>query len=161
VDRTVFVPTRSNLEDSADWQALAREVESLFGQRMAGEATWERQLAAHFQRGTAWCVRDVTRTFSGGMWLSLSRDGYVHIRWLAVARAMRGRGVGRALVSRAIEQAAGRPVHVITFGAGHPGGAEAEVARRLYRRLGFRSHEHEPAADGTPRELLVHPPAGA
>ncbi len=65
------------------------------------------------------------------------------------------RGVGRALVLRALQQANGRPVHVITFGAGHPGGAEAEAARCLYRSLGFQPHDHDPAADGTPRELLV------
>jgi GNAT superfamily N-acetyltransferase len=126
---------------------------------MAGDPTWEEQLVANVKRGTAWCVTDVTDTFAGGMWLSYPADRCLHIRWLAVARGMRRRGVGRALVVRAIEQARGRPVHVVTFGADHPGGPEAEAAGHLYRSLGFQPYEHEPAADGTPRELLVLCPA--
>ena len=50
--------------------------------------------------------------------------------------------------------AKGRPVHVVTFGADHPLGAEADAARRLYFSLGFQTHEHD-RADGTPRELFV------
>jgi RimJ/RimL family protein N-acetyltransferase len=46
----------------------------------------------------------------------------------------------------------------VTFGAGHPAGADTELARRLYRALDF---EFEAAVSGapddTPRELLVRP----
>ena len=59
------------------------------------------------------------------------------------------------MVLWALQEANGRPVHVVTFGAEHPGGAEAEAARDLYRSLGFQPFEHDPAADGTPRELFV------
>jgi ribosomal protein S18 acetylase RimI-like enzyme len=151
----VFVPQQSQLDDIADWRSLAREVESLFGQAMAEEPAWEEHLSANIQRGTAWCVRDTSDRFAGGMWLSYAPDGCLHIDWLAVARRVRRRGAGRALVVRALREANGRPTHVITFGAGHPGGSEAEAARGLYRGLGFLPLEHEPAADGTPRDLFV------
>ena len=154
----MFTPEQSALGDLSEWRALAREVAPLFGQPMAGEPAWEEHLVAHIQRGTAWCVRDAGRMVAGGMWLSNASDGCLHIRWLAVARGMRRRGVGRALVLSALRQANGRPVHVVTFGAGHPGGAEAEAGRGLYRSLGFESREQR-SCDGTPRELLVAVPA--
>jgi len=139
--------------------ARSRERLNLFGQPMARDPIWEEQLIANVKRGTAWCVRDATDRFAGGMWLSYPPDRSLHIRWLPVARGMRRRGAGRALLLRAIEQARGRPIHVVTFGADHPGGPEAEAARWLYRSLAFHPYEHEPAADGTPRELLVRRPA--
>jgi GNAT superfamily N-acetyltransferase len=150
-----FVPQQSQLDDIDDWRALAREVEPLFGHPMAAELTWQQHLVAHILRGTAWCVKDMSNNLAGGMWLSCPSDGCLHIRWLAVARRVRRQGAGRALVLHALQQADGRPVHVITFGAGHPGGSEAEAGRGLYRNLGFRPFEHDPATDGTPRELLV------
>ena len=151
----MFIPEQSHFGDIAYWRRLAREVEPLFGQPMASDPTWEKHLIANIRRGTAWCVRDTSRTFCGGMWLSCPADDCLHIRWLAVSRAARRRGGGRALVLYAIERAKGRPVHVVTFGADHPLGAEAEAARRLYFSLGFEPYEHDRAADGTPRELLV------
>jgi ribosomal protein S18 acetylase RimI-like enzyme len=151
----VFVPQQSQLDDIADWRSLAREVESLFGQAMAEEPAWEEHLSVNIRRGTAWCVRDTGDKVAGGMWLSYPPDGCLHIDWLAVAQRVRRSGAGRALVLRALQQADGRPVHVITFGSEHPGGAEAESARGLYRSLGFQPFEHDPAADGTPRDLFV------
>jgi GNAT superfamily N-acetyltransferase len=150
-----FIPEQSHFGDLAYWRRLARDVEPLFGQPMAGDPTWEKHLAANIRRGAAWCVRDASRSFCGGMWLSWHDAACLHIRWLAVSRDVRRRGAGRALVLCAIDRAKGRPVHVVTFGADHPFGAEAEAARRLYFSLGFQAYEHDRAADGTPRALFV------
>jgi ribosomal protein S18 acetylase RimI-like enzyme len=154
----VWVPEQSRPDDIDDWRCLAREVESLFGQAMAEEPTWEEHLIANIERQTAWCVRDTSPKLAGGMWLSCPPNGCLHIDWLAVARRERRRGAGRALVMQALREANGRPIHVITFGADHPGGSDVEAARGLYRNLGFLPFEHAHAADGTPRDLFVHAP---
>ena len=92
----------------------------------------------------------------GGMTCSRADAEQPHINWLAVRRDARHRGAGRALVTHAIASADGRALRVVTFGAGHPGGTEAEDARRLYRALGFVEESTGVASpDGTPREQLV------
>jgi RimJ/RimL family protein N-acetyltransferase len=127
----------------------------------------ERALARHIARGTAWVAvgdrddrDDRDDAALGRMWLSMPGPTLMHVRWLAVSPHVRGQGLGRALVERAIVEAGPRFVEVVTFGANHPGGAEAEAARHLYRALGFEPQAAEPpeaAPDGTPRELLVRP----
>jgi ribosomal protein S18 acetylase RimI-like enzyme len=76
------------------------------------------------------------------------------IKWLAVVRNFRRRGVGRALVAHA--QSCGRDVRVTTFGAGHPH-PDSQTARELYRAMGFgvEAVGVGPGPDGTPREALL------
>jgi RimJ/RimL family protein N-acetyltransferase/predicted GNAT family acetyltransferase len=151
----------ATLADVEDWRALAREVEGLFGAPMADAPTWNEGLVRSIERGSAWCAigaaSDAGRgALLGGMTRSRADAEQPHINWLAVRRDARGQGAGRALVTHAIATADGRALRVVTFGEGHPGGAEAEHARRLYRALGFVEESMGVASpDGTPREQLV------
>jgi RimJ/RimL family protein N-acetyltransferase/ribosomal protein S18 acetylase RimI-like enzyme len=143
--------------DGAAFRALAREVETLFGAPMGDDPAWIAGLERTIDRGTAWCAVDATDgAVLGGMTIGRPARARVRLTWLAVRTAARRHGAGRALVEHAIVQADGLPLHVITFGAGHPGGGEAEAARALYRTLGFAVVATDAAApDGTPREELV------
>ena len=123
---------------------------------MADAPEWNEGLSRSIERGTAWCAVDAERTLLGGMTCSRADAEQPHINWLAVRRDARRRGAGRALVTHAIASADGRALRVVTFGAGHPGGTEADDARRLYRALGFVEESTGVASpDGTPREQLV------
>ena len=63
-------------------------------------------------------------------------DALYDVYWIAVDPAMQGRGVGRALLSRAeerVREAGGRGLVIDTSGR-----SEYEPARRLYERCGYR-----------------------
>ena len=140
------------------WCAVARSVEGLFGAPMADAPDWNRHLHRHVEDGTAWCAVDAAGAVVGGVWWSTPAAAPAHLGWLAVLPEARGRGAGRALVETVIAHAGARRVEVVTFGAGHPAGADAEHARRLYRALDFEFEAAVPGApDGTPRELLIRP----
>jgi ribosomal protein S18 acetylase RimI-like enzyme len=148
---------RSNRSDLPAWRVLALEVEQLFGAPMANNDNWVARLRRHIDRGTAWCASIAPlQEMVGGMWLSSTNADAVTIAWLAVRREARRRGVGSALVGQALAEAGGRTVRVVTFGEGHPMNEEADAARDLYRRLGFKqSREVLPIArDGTPRVVF-------
>lgn len=152
-----IVVSQPVMSDVPDWRLLALEVERLFGAPMADSDEWIARLRRHIDHGTAWCARLASGgPMVGGMLLSLSRPDAVTIGWLAVRSDHRRHGVGRALVEKAVTEAAGRPVRVVTFGEGHPMGLEAEASRTMYRRLGFKpAADIAPdASDGTPREVL-------
>jgi ribosomal protein S18 acetylase RimI-like enzyme len=151
--------SRSTVADLPGWRQLAFEVEEAFGAPMAESKEWLALLRRHIEGGTAWCVRLASDgPMVGGMWLSQGADA-LSIKWLAVSNEYRRRGVGRALVAVALAEAAGRPVHVVTFGDGHPMAEQAHAARELYRRLGFKPSSETPpdGPDGTPRMSLWHP----
>ena len=131
---------RSNRSDLPAWRVLALEVEQLFGAPMANNDNWIARLRRHIERGTAWCASIAPlQEMVGGMWLSSTNADAVTIAWLAVRREARRRGVGSALVGQALTEAGGRTVRVVTFGEGHPMNEEADAARDLYRRLGFKA----------------------
>ncbi len=148
--------SQSVMSDVPVWGLLALEVERLFGTPMADSDEWIARLRRHIDDGTAWCARLGSGPIVGGMLLSRSHPDAVTIGWLAVRSDNRRHGVGRALAEKAVAEAAGRPVRVVTFGEGHPMGPEAEASRVMYRRLGFKpAAEIAPdAPDGTPREVL-------
>lgn len=135
--------------DIAEWIDLAREVGDLFGANMADDPLFREGVERNVARGTAFCVR-IDGELVGAM--SFHQD---RITWLAVARAYRLRGVGRALVAHAMRSAADE-VRVTTFGDDHPH-PDSRGARALYRSLGFEPSEEEPgaASDGSPRAVLV------
>jgi RimJ/RimL family protein N-acetyltransferase len=140
------------------WRGVARSVEALFGAPMADAPDWNAHLRRHIADATAWCAVDASGAVLGGVWCSARPGEPAHLGWLAVLPDGRGRGAGRALVDTVIAHAGAERVEVITFGADHPAGAEAEHARRLYRALDFEFEAAVGGApDGTPRELLVRP----
>lgn len=152
----LFQPVMS---DVPAWRVLALEVERLFGAAMADSDEWIARLRRHIEHGTAWCARPGSGgPMVGGMLLSGSPPDAITIGWLAVRSDHRRRGVGRALVEKAVAEAASQPVRVVTFGEGHPMGPEAEASRVMYRRMGFKPAVEIPpdALDGTPREVLLH-----
>jgi ribosomal protein S18 acetylase RimI-like enzyme len=155
-----FVVWPSTAADLAAWRFLAAEVEGLFGGPMADEVGWLSALGRHLDRGTALGARaGPGLPMVGGVWLSPTTHDAVSIDWLAVRSDHRRRGVGRTLVEAALEEAAGRPVRVVTFGREHPQEAEAEAAIEFYRHLGFEESTEVPpkgrrGPDGTPRQVM-------
>ena len=157
-----MVVARSTVADLPAWRQLAFEVEEAFGAPMATSEKWLALLRTHIEGGTAWCVQLASDgPMVAGMWLSHGADT-LSIKWLAVGKEHRRRGIGRELVAAALAEAAGRPVHVVTFGDGHPMAEEAHAALELYRRLGFEPSSEIPpdGPDGTPRMSLRHPNSG-
>lgn len=148
--------SRALLSDVPAWRNLAREVETLFGAPMADSPEWNSRLLRHIDEGTAWCGRLDSGQMVGGLLLSRRHPEVVTIGWLAVLSKHRCRGVGRALVEKAIAEADGGLLRVVTFGGGHPLPFEAEASRRMYRRMGFELADEIPphAPDGAAREVL-------
>jgi ribosomal protein S18 acetylase RimI-like enzyme len=140
---------RARVDDIPAWLELAAEVGDLFGADMASDPGFRGTLQRNIGRGAALCVR-IDGHLAGGM---LFRESTIN--WLAVGRAYRRGGIGRALVGYALEVGSAR-VRVTTFGADHPH-PEAGAARHLYRAMGFAPSPEPPelASDGTSREVLV------
>jgi GNAT superfamily N-acetyltransferase len=105
----------------------------------------ERRSAFSALRGAAFC---------GGMLLGGPSPSDRWIRWLAVASASRGQGVGRALVETALSLFAPPcTVSLHTFGEDNPAG---RPARRLYAHYGFAPMQMvEPGPEGGSRQLFV------
>jgi GNAT superfamily N-acetyltransferase len=124
-------------DDIPAWRALAVEVEPLFGP-MVGRVEFEAALVRKIAQGQALCVRaeggPAGAPLLGGLLWSAHPPLY-RIGWLAVSAAARRRGVGRRLVTAALEWALPpATVEVVTFGADNPGGMPA---RHFYQQLGF------------------------
>ncbi len=159
VDSEIVV-SLSSPADVPAWRRLASDVEREFGAPMADSGEWIARLDEQIASEGAWCARyDGGSEMVGGMWLADADPDVVTISWLAVHRNDRRRGIATALVEEAFARAAGRPIRVVTFGEGHPLGAEADAARNLYVGMGFEpSDEVAPdGPDGTPRDVLRHP----
>ena len=149
----------STAADVDAWCAVARSVEAAVRCADGRRARLEPPPAPARRRTGPRGARSMPRArwsaASGGR---RPRPQPAHLGWLAVLPEARGRGAGRALVETVIAHAGARRVEVVTFGAGHPAGADAEHARRLYRALDFEFEAAVPGApDGTPRELLIRP----
>lgn len=156
---TTIGPSSSTRTDIAMWKHLAREVEREFGADMASNEKWLGALQKHLDAGTAlWATDTLSGEILGGMWLTESA-ATLRIAWLAVFRAHRRKGVGRALVIAAINRSRGRPVEVVTFGKGHPQVAAAKAATGLYHGAEFERVGSAPdGPDGTPRALFRRAP---
>jgi GNAT superfamily N-acetyltransferase len=158
------IVTTATPEDLTAWLVLAGEVEHLFGP-MVGDREFHRALERNVARGTALCARAdgaaLDAPLSGALMFSVAGEPLA-IRWLAVARSARRRGVGTALLRVMFAGHVAYPctVEVDTFGADHPGAA----ARRFYERLGFAPAEMlEPGPEGGSRQMfrmrLAGPPS--
>ncbi len=143
-------------EDYHSWLKLAREVEHLFGP-MADEPSFQEALRRILGAGQAFCVRMGDGAPGGDLLGGVAVDaGENAIAWLAVAGAARGKGLGKALMARALVALdASRDVVVQTFAPEHP---EGLPARNLYLALGFRDHAPaEPTPAGVPTVIMVRP----
>jgi GNAT superfamily N-acetyltransferase len=70
------------------------------------------------------------------------RDGLAHLRWFILDETLRGQGLGRRLIGRALEFARGTGrsgVYLWTF-------AGLDAARRLYDEAGFRLVQEHPGS---------------
>jgi ribosomal protein S18 acetylase RimI-like enzyme len=143
---------RATPAEIPSWLELADEVGGLFGVDMARDPGFLAMLERNVIRGSALCVK-IEGRLAGAM---LYRDG--RLSWLAVRRAYRRQGVGRALVAYAIGAGA-REVRVTTFGADHPH-PDSQPARELYIAMGFVPSGEKPELmpDGTLREVFVWNP---
>jgi GNAT superfamily N-acetyltransferase len=112
----------------------------------------ERDLFLTAWRGDA-LVGSISMDVSGG-----GPDG-AHLRWFVVSGLERGSGLGKELMTRAIEhadQVTGGPVWLTTF-------AGLDAARALYERYGFELSSESDADQwhGGVREQLFKRPAQA
>lgn len=120
--------------DIEPWMELNQEVIPLFGPMPEFETVLRRKI---LQR-QAYCVRSSSRHLLGAMLFGGSGNGF-WIRWLAVSRETRRRGVGRSLVDTAILiTPLDATLSVDTFAEGNPGAVEAGS---LYRSCGFEPTE--------------------
>ena len=137
----------ADVDDIPSWLEIVREVELLFGPMPKFDVTLKNSIAAR----RALCVRDDPRVVLGGLLLGgTAPDNW--IRWLAVRKSARGRGIGKTLIQEALSRCA-RPctVSLATFGADNAAGLPA---RALYERLGFVACEMLPRGpEGGTRQL--------
>jgi GNAT superfamily N-acetyltransferase len=131
------------------WLGLVREVEPLFGPMPDFEETLRRNI----NRGSAFCTL-LNERVVGGMLVGGPTPADRWIRWLAVTGVDRRRGVGGALVEKALKLFPPPcTVSLHTFGEDNPDGA---AARRLYLRYGFEPRAMaDPGPEGGSRQLFV------
>jgi len=130
----------------------------------AFEAKVARELAAFCDdyvpgRDGLWTVGGPQVEASIALDASMSADGAAHLRWFIVSDALRGQGLGRALLARAVDfaDACGYPAIVLWTFAG------LDAARHLYEAAGFEL-DHEAPGDRwgrTVTEQRFVRPAGA
>ncbi len=127
----------STISDFPGWMRLAGEVEPLFGP-MVDDPAFCDGLKQAIRQGNAFCLTESDPDGREGDLLGgivISREAN-EIVWLAVARRRRGRKIGAALLSEALQHLDGaRPVAVTTFAKTVEAGTPA---RRLYASFGFR-----------------------
>lgn len=73
---------------------------------------------------------------------SRARDESAHLRWFITSDAVRGRGIGRQLLARALEfsdRCGYQTVHLWTF-------AGLDAARHLYESVGFKLVQESPGS---------------
>ncbi|MGQ0798138.1 MAG: GNAT family N-acetyltransferase [Methanobacteriota archaeon] len=113
--------------------------------RAAWERHFRKKIEPYVDRGRteAWIAEDASGAFlgyvllgPGGGFLTPEEHGFVYDVW--VAPAHRGRGVGRHLVSWAVDWARGRGYRKIKLEVA----ATNAAARRIYERFGFRDERH-------------------
>lgn len=122
--------------DLGAWLALAREVEPLFGP-MADDASFQAALKQAIKDENAFCLRlETDAPLAGGVVISPDTN---EIEWLAVSGAHRGRGLGAALLEKALARLnPEKNIVVQTFDGSVP---EGHAARALYARFGFVHRE--------------------
>ena len=140
--------TRATESDIPSWLALVREVEPLFGPMPMFDVTLRNAIA----RGSAFCERGEGDVLGGVLLGGTAPDNW--IRWLAVRREARKRGIGAALLDEVLRLWPGPcTISLATFGADNPDG---RAARRLYARHGFEARAMLPRGpEGGTRQLYM------
>jgi ribosomal protein S18 acetylase RimI-like enzyme len=140
-----------------DWRELAREVEPLFEAAMADDEALLEKVSGSIRDGDVFAAVDPAIGEVAGMLIVNHPKN--EIAWLAVFEEHRGRGAGRQLLERGIDELdAARPVEVVTFREDNEAGIPA---RRLYQKFGFTDDDADYFYDGHPRCLMRRPPAGS
>jgi GNAT superfamily N-acetyltransferase len=94
----------------------------------------ERLLASYIDRGRLWVARAANGELIGHLQAVPHDGGIWEVTNTAVVESQRGRGVGRALLERAIRDARADGIHRLILATG-----AADVgALRFYQRCGFR-----------------------
>lgn len=147
-------PFCSEPGDLPGWLLLAKEVEPLFGP-MVEDLSFHEGLRKVLAAGNAFCVRngESTGVLQGGIVISPEAN---EILWFAVARTVRGQGIGRILLKEALEHLdRSRDMTVTTFDGST---VEGIPARRLYRKFGFvDSQPGGPNPAGISTVIMVRP----
>lgn len=130
----------ATLADCPGWLKLAKEVEPLFGP-MVEVPGFRKALERAIRNENALCVSDVkgkSADFYGGIVVSPRKN---EITWLAVAQDGRYQGIGKALLSEAINRLdKNKSIKVSTFDHTVSDGLPA---RRLYQSFGFKDQASE------------------
>jgi GNAT superfamily N-acetyltransferase len=139
----------ATIADIESWMTLAREVEALFGPMSNFDAT----VRAKISDDAALCVHDGAGGLLGGVLVG-GEAPENWIRWLAVRRSARRKGVGSALLTAVLDRWPGPcTISLATFGADNPDGL---AARRLYERFGFVADKELPRGpEGGTRQLYI------
>jgi ribosomal protein S18 acetylase RimI-like enzyme len=137
------------------WEDLAREVESLFEGRMAGQKDFRNFMARKIAQREAFIVRDNEKT---GKLLGLIAISHKNntISWFAVSEKHRNKGIGEMLLAYAVSDLdKTREISVITFRENQK---EGLPARRLYQKFGFKDDKKDFVHNGMHRCLMKCPP---
>jgi ribosomal protein S18 acetylase RimI-like enzyme len=137
------------------WEDLAREVESLFEKRMAGQKDFRAFMARKIAQREAFIVRDyeITGKLLGLIAISHKNNA---VSWFAVSKKHRGQGIGEMLLAYALnDMDKTRVITVITFKENQK---EGLPARRLYQKFGFKDDIKDFVHDGLHRCLMKCPP---
>jgi len=135
------------------WEDLAREVEPLFEDKMAGDKDFCEFMVRKIAQQDAFMVRDNSNKLLGLIAISHHVNA---ISWFAVSEKQRGKGIGALLLSHAIEDLdKTKEISVITFREGDKAGLRA---RKLYQKFGFRDFEPDCIFNGHHRCTMKRPP---
>ncbi|MFF8958266.1 GNAT family N-acetyltransferase [Streptomyces sp. NPDC014894] len=140
--------------DFAGFLGLAAQVEHWFGP-MVEDVGFHDAVREHIRRSRALVAVSPGPELLGGLLFGAEAPVH-HVHWLVISQQVRGKGVGRALMSDATRRWVRGPgtVEVVTFGADHPG-AVVSGARVFYERLGFAAAEAaDPGPEGGSRQIF-------
>jgi ribosomal protein S18 acetylase RimI-like enzyme len=136
------------------WENLAREVESLFEGRMAGQKDFRAFMARRIAQHEAFIVRDNKKS---GKLLGLIAISHKNntISWFAVSEKHRNEGIGEMLLAYAVNDLdKTREISVITFRENQEKGLPA---RKLYQKFGFKDDKKDFVYNGLHRCLMKRP----
>lgn len=122
-------------KDIGLWIELAKEVEVLFGP-MVKEETFIQALFNCIYEKEAICIENDTKQIVGFAAISREKN---EIEWLAVKKAHRGKGYGKKLLERVLNELNDeKAIYVETFSSDIKAG---EDARKLYLKFGFKDYK--------------------
>ena len=116
------------------WENLAREVEPLFEDKMAGDKDFREFMVRKIAQRDAFMVRD--KEHSNELLGLIAISHHINaISWFAISEKNRGKGIGTLLLSYAIaDMDKTKEISVITF---REDSKQGQPARKLYKKFGF------------------------